>query len=145
MRDKQMTATDATARDIQQIDILLMDVLRHFPQICLAVLFGSIALGRQRQDSDLDIAVSASQALAVNEKMALISGLAENTGRSIDLIDLNVAAEPLLGQIVRLGRRILGGDTLYGNLISRHLFEQADFMPYRSRLLAERRQAWIGK
>jgi hypothetical protein len=56
-----------------------------------------------------------------------------------------VVSEPLLGQIVRHGRRIVGSDTMYGELISRHLFEQADFMPYRTRLLAERRMAWIGK
>jgi len=71
--------------------------------------------------------------------------LAERTGRPIDLIDLSVVSEPLLGQIVRHGRRVLGSDTLYGDLICRHVFEQADFMPYRTRLLAERRMAWIGK
>ena len=71
--------------------------------------------------------------------------LAEQTGRAIDLIDLQVVAEPLLGQILRHGRRLLGGDRAYGELISRHLFEQADFMPYRARVLAERRAAWIGK
>ena len=77
--------------------------------------------------------------------MAIITALAEQTGRPIDWIDLKVATEPLLGQIVRHGRRLLGSDGEYGKLISRHLFEQADFMPYRNRVLAERRMAWIGK
>ena len=54
-------------------------------------------------------------------------------------------SETLLGQILRYGRRVIGNDTLYGELISRHIFEQADFMPYRARILAERRMAWIGK
>ena len=129
----------------RSIDLLLKEVLERFPQVSLAVLFGSVAMGRQRHNSDLDIAVSANQPLTANEKIAIISALAECTGRPIDLIDLNVVAEPLLGQVVRHGRRILGSDTLYGKLISRHLFEQADFMPYRARLLAERRLAWIGK
>ena len=62
----------------------------------------------------------------------------------VDLIDLSVVGEPLLGQIVRHGRRVLGSDTIYGELISKHLFEQADFMPYQARILAERRMAWIG-
>ena len=43
------------------------------------------------------------------------------------------------------GRRLLGSDSAYGQLISRHLFEQADFMPYRARVLADRRAAWTGK
>lgn len=129
----------------QAIDAQLKEVFAHFPEIALALVFGSVAAGRQRTDSDLDIAVAAERALTVDEKMLLIDALAERTGRPVDLIDLNVVSEPLLGQIVRHGRRILGSDTQYGNLISRHLFEQADFMPYRTRLLAERRMAWIGK
>jgi uncharacterized protein len=127
------------------IDDQLRGVLARFPGLVLAILFGSVAQGRQRSDSDLDIGVATDHALTAAEKMAIIEALAESTGLPIDLIDLNVVAEPLLGQIVRHGRRILGDDGAYGRLISRHLFEQADFMPYRTRVLAERRAAWIGK
>jgi len=135
----------AGAQAVSRIDDQLVDVLAGFPGVVLAVLFGSIAMGRQRPDSDLDIAVAAREALTAAEKMALIEALAERTGRPVDLIDLKVVTEPLLGQIVRHGRRLRGSDSAYGQLISRHLFEQADFMPYRSRLLAERRAAWTGK
>jgi predicted nucleotidyltransferase len=128
-----------------QIDEQLREVFAHFPEIVLVVLFGSVAAGSQRADSDLDIAVAADHSLTVEDKLSLIGFLAERTGRAIDLIDLNVVTEPLLGQVLRHGRRILGSDTRYGKLISRHLFEQADFMPYRTRVLAERRMAWIGK
>lgn len=131
--------------DSPKLDDQLRDVLAGFPSVVLAVLFGSVALGRQRPDSDLDIAVETSQALTADEKIAIIEALAERTGRPVDLIDLKVVAEPLLGQIVRHGRRLLGSDSAYGQLISRHLFEQADFMPYRTRVLAERRAAWTGK
>lgn len=127
------------------IDLLLKETLEQFPQVSLAVLFGSAASGRQQPNSDLDIAIAANRPLTANEKIAIISALAERTGRPVDLVDLNGVAEPLLGQVVRHGRRILGSDTLYGELINRHLIEQADFMPYRTRLLAERRLAWIGK
>jgi uncharacterized protein len=122
---------------VSGIDDHLLDVLARLPGVVLAVLFGSVALGRQRPDSDLDIAVAAHHALTVAERLALIEALAERTGRPVDLIDLKVAAEPLLGQIVRHGRRLMGSDSAYGQLISRHLFEQADFMPYRSRVLAK--------
>jgi uncharacterized protein len=140
-----MTTMEAAPQSPQTIDAQLKEVLAHFPQITLAVLFGSVALGLQREDSDLDIAVAADHPLTVAEKISIINALAELTGCPVDLIDLSVVSEPLLGQIVRHGRRVLGSDTLYGELISRHLFEQADFMPYRTRLLAERRMAWIGK
>lgn len=124
-------------------DELIKQVLTQFPQLVLAVLFGSMASGRQQSDSDLDIAVAAVHPLNVDERIAIIAALAEQTGRPIDLVDLNTITEPLLGQVVQHGRRLLGSDTLYGELINRHLIEQADFMPYRTRILAERRQAWI--
>jgi len=140
-----MTEMKTASQSPQTIDAQLRKVFVHFPKIALVVLFGSVASGRQRADSDLDIAVAAEQALTAQERIALLGALAKRFGRPIDLIDLKVASEPLLGQIVRHGRRVLGSDTLYGELISRHVFDQADFMPYRTRLLAERRMAWIGK
>ena len=139
-----MTAREATSQPLP-VDVQLREVFARFSNVALVVLFGSVASDNARADSDLDIAVAADHPLTVEEKISLINALAERTGRSIDLIDLSVIAEPLLGQVLRHGRRILGRDTLYAELISRHLFEQADFMPYRTRLLAERRMAWIGK
>ena len=128
-----------------QVDVQLREVFRHFPKIALAVLFGSVASGHPRADSDLDIAVIADRPLNVEDKISFIGALADQIGRPVDLIDLSTVTEPLLGQILRHGRRIMGSDHLYGELISRHLFDQADFMPYRARLLAERRMEWIGK
>ena len=122
----------------------LTDVLSRFPHLGLAIVFGSVATGHQRADSDLDMAVAADHTLSADERMNIIAALAERTGRPIDLVDLKVVGEPLLGQIVRHGRRLFGSDTAYGQLISRHLIEHADFMPYRNRILAERRAAWIG-
>ena len=130
---------------LRSVDTLLQGVLAQFPTLVLALVFGSAAKGCERADSDLDIAVAADKPLTAIEKMDIISALAQHTGRPVDLIDLSGVAEPLLGQIVRHGRRLLGSDGAYGNLISKHLFEQADFMPYRNRVLAERRAAWIGK
>jgi predicted nucleotidyltransferase len=140
-----MTTMETAPQSMQSLDVQLKEVLAHFPEITFAMLFGSVALGNQRADSDLDIAVAAKKALTAHEKITLISALADSTGRPIDLIDLKLVSEPLLGQILRHGRRILGSDTLYGELISHHLFEQADFMPYRTRILAERRMAWTGR
>jgi len=115
------------------------------PGIELAILFGSLAAGGGGVESDLDLAIDAGHPLTADEKIGLISELAERTGRPVDLVDLQAAGEPLLGQILRHGKRILGSDTHYGNLIRKHLFDQADFLPYRNRILAERRRAWIGK
>jgi predicted nucleotidyltransferase len=121
------------------------DVLSSQSQIRQAILFGSAAAGRQHRDSDLDLAVSAERPLLAAEKTALISALAAAVGRPVDLVDLQTAGEPLLGQILRHGKRLLGSDSDYAALIRRHVFDQADFSPYRNRILAERRRAWIGR
>ena len=115
------------------------------PGVKLAIVFGSMVSNQERFDSDLDLAVDAGKRLTVSEKMTLIGDLALETGRPIDLVDLRSVGEPLLGQILNHGKRLLGSDTDYAALISRHLFNQADFVPYRNRILAERRRAWIGR
>lgn len=127
------------------MDNRILTALQSFPQLELAIVFGSVAADAARPDSDLDIAIAARRPLSTEEKIAVIGALAEQTGRPVDLVDLRTTSEPLLGQIVRHGKRILGSDTAYGDLINRHLLEQADFMPYRTRILEERRRAWIGK
>ena len=113
--------------------------------IVLAILFGSLAIGEGHVESDLDLAVDAGRRLTAAEKMTLISEVAGRTGHPVDLVDIQAAGEPLLGQILQRGKRIMGSDTHYANLVRRHLFDQADYLPYRNRILAERRQAWIGK
>ena len=127
------------------IDSLVLPVLSMHPEIRLAVLFGSTATGEERAESDLDLAVEAGMPLSVEARIALIGELAEATGRPVDLIDLRTVGEPLLGQIVVHGKRLMGDDVAYAELIRRHLFDEADFMPYYHRVLAERRQAWIAK
>lgn len=121
------------------------EVLANFPFIGLAVLFGSVAAGRARADSDLDVAVSAGRPLTAPEMLQMTQALAEKTGRPVDLIDLASVSAPLLGQIVQHGKRVQGSVAEFGQLINRHLVEQADFMPLRNRVLAQRRMAWIGK
>lgn len=123
----------------------IQEVLSQHGGIRVAILFGSLAKGRATPESDLDLAVLMDVPLSAETKMALIGDLSQAMGRPVDLIDLSVTGEPILGQILKYGVRLLGSDTDYAELIKRHLFDEADFMPYRRRILAERRLAWIGK
>jgi len=133
------------ARSIITSSVAIRAVLARHSEIRLAILFGSMATGHVSRDSDIDLAVSAERPLKADEKMALMAELAEATGRPIDLIDLHAVGAPLLGQIIKRGQRVWGTDERYAELIKRHLFEEADFMPYYRRMLGERRAAWIGK
>lgn len=116
-----------------------------FPEIRLAIVFGSVAREKADPSSDLDLAVLCDTPLSSQSKAALISALACATGRPVDLVDLQRAGEPLLGEILKHGKRVLvRDDAAYAALLRRHLFDAADFLPYRQRILAERRARWIG-
>lgn len=123
---------------------LVQAVVRRHPELKLAILFGSQASGRSRPHSDVDLAVLGNAPLTAKQKVSLVSELAQATGRPIDLIDLATAGEPMLGQVLSHGRRVSGSDEAFAQLLSRHLLDAADFLPYVERILADRRQAWIG-
>ena len=96
----------------------------------LAILFELLAAGKGQSDSDVDLAIDMGVPLDFESGMRLIGELAKVTGSPIDLVDLQVVGEPLLGQIVKYGKRVVGDDFVYAELIKRHLFAEADFMPY---------------
>ena len=123
----------------------LRKTLDDFDEIRLAIVFGSVGQGQATHSSDLDLAVLCERPTSSDLRSTLISALARATGRPIDLVDLERAGEPLLGEILKKGTRILSrDDSAYAELLRKHLFETADFLPYRNRILAERRRKWIG-
>lgn len=122
----------------------LIELLAGKYQSRLVILFGSFATGQAGDHSDVDVAVLLPTILDADEKLSLITELAAMLGREVDVVDLRVAGEPLLGEIITQGKRLYGSDEDYGNLIARHLIDTADFLPYRERILKERREAWLG-
>jgi len=111
----------------------------------LGILFGSLNRGTPRFDSDLDLGVMAGAPLSAGRMKALIEALALRVGRPVDLVDLQTARGVLLQQVLQTGTLVYAPDrTLYAELMKRHVFDQADFLPYRRRLLATRRQ-WFNE
>ena len=124
---------------------LLQALERSFVPLSHAIVFGSVAGGTANPASDIDVAVAVpDRPLSSEEKLDLIERLAEATGRPVDLVDLRTVGEPLLGEILRNGVRLIGSDEVHTALLLRHLYDEADFSPLQRRILTERRQAWIG-
>lgn len=121
----------------------LLRALSGFPEIRLALLFGSRASGSPRADSDIDLAVLADSPLAPERRASIIEAVALATGCPVDLVDLYHAPEPILGEALK-GVRLLGNAATHAQLVSRHVLNAADFLPLRERILTERRSAWIG-
>jgi len=66
----------------------VLPVLAGFPEVKVAILFGSAARDQLRSSSDVDIAVGAGHALAWDVKTELQARLSEALEREADLIDL---------------------------------------------------------
>lgn len=94
---------------------LLKQVLSEQGEMRLAILFGSRAMGRTTAQSDLDLAVMLPALMDAPEKIALIERLAASTGLQVDL---KRVGEPLLGQILKYGGRLLGSNADNAALMS---------------------------
>ncbi len=119
------------------------DYLQQRGDIEQAILFGSLAMGHARQNSDIDLAIERKYPLSAKEKAELIGQIALITGRAVDLVDLSTAGEPILGQVVRHGKRLFGTDNAFAETALKHLYAQTDFVPYIERTLKERRRQWL--
>jgi predicted nucleotidyltransferase len=77
----------------------MVEVLAGFPEVRLALLFGSEARGTARRDSDIDVAVEAPVALLAQVGAALSSRL----GAEVDVVRLETAGIPLLEALISDG------------------------------------------
>ena len=142
---KVLTMEPTASPQLTDIDRKIEGLLARHPSVVMAFVFGSLAAGHARSDSDLDLAVSTVTPLAPQARIDLIADLAVAFGRPIDLIDLTQTHGPLLHQILTRGRLIVCKDrSRYADLLLRMLYEEADYMPYYRRILSDRRDAWIG-
>jgi predicted nucleotidyltransferase len=134
-----MTDNEATLKAITQ-------VLRRHLWVRAAWVFGSMADGRVRPGSDLDVAVLGDRPLQAEQKSILIRRLARAIGRPVDLVDLQAAHGPVVGEILRHGKRLFCDDpALYAEQVKQWMFDRADWIPYRQRILETRRRAWINE
>jgi predicted nucleotidyltransferase len=123
----------------------ITNLLRGDDRITAAWVFGSVAAGTTTPTSDLDVAVLASDPLSAEEKTALIEHLAQETGRPVDLIDLQATRGPIVDRVLQTGTRLFCDDTtLYAEFLNRWWLDRADWRPYRRRIRKERREQWIG-
>lgn len=141
-----MSNTGRTSDETTAVHSAITEVLARYPSIVIAILFGSLAAGHAHRESDLDLAIESVAPITPETRIQLIDDLAVALGRPVDLIDLANTHNPLLQQILVHGQRLICHDrTRYAELIRRMVYEEADVMPYYRRILAERREAWIGR
>lgn len=123
------------------MDEQLVGILRRQPGIRLAILFGSRATGDAGPDSDIDLGLLMDTPLSSDFTLKLAGEIGQHSGCPVDIVDLYEGPQPILGQVLR-GRKLLGDNRSHAELLKRHLFDSADFLPLRRRILEERQARW---
>jgi predicted nucleotidyltransferase len=90
----------------------LRAVLESHAALRLAYLFGSVGRGSASEGSDIDVAVLAASALALEERARLADELSRaiDFRSSVDVVDLRSAPPLLVAEVVRDGVRLVDRD-----------------------------------
>jgi len=88
----------------------LTPVLRRKKRIAAAYLFGSTATGRDRRDSDLDLAIVVKKTISGRERLKLEADLSSRLRRDVDLVVFGQAGPLLQHQILKYGRLVCEND-----------------------------------
>jgi hypothetical protein len=101
-----------TDRDLQKIAKKISVQCLLEPAIDAAYLFGSVALGKRKLSSDIDVAILLDNAaLEKFPVLSFISSLEKSCGCRVDVVALNRAGEILKYEVRRSGRLIYERDS----------------------------------
>lgn len=117
----------------------IADILRRAPPVAAAWLFGSRARGRERPDSDWDVAVLFESGLDVDARFRERVRLAAELGEAVDLVVLD-DAPPLLALRGLQGRLLLDRDPVRRVRFSVRTLGAAEDERYFARIHAEARE-----
>ena len=127
-------------------DQRIIQYLYNHDQVIAAWLFGSMAQGRARQDSDIDVAILFAPGLTkdqlFNLKLKVAVELTEQVGREVDIVDMVSAPPYLQHQVRKTGRLLLEKDHHYRvafDVESRRIyFDLAPILAFRNQSLFQR-------
>jgi hypothetical protein len=136
--------------DRESVSSALRRTLEPRAEVLEAYLFGSVARGQARRDSDVDVAVWVDAALAPDRPFGydayLASELMQALGtNAVDLVLLNRAPPVIYHRVLRDGVRLVSRDlasttTREARALSRYF----DWLPQLAKLEASRRRARRG-
>lgn len=110
---------------------LLPAVFRKYPGIRAVYLFGSVAKGSVRQDSDLDLGIVPTDGSVYEKKLDILADLAGIGFCNVDMVFLDVQDIVLRFEIVKHNNLIYQVDDFdRGAMFSLTLRQYTDFLPY---------------
>lgn len=120
----------------------LPEILKKFPLIQAAYLFGSFAAGRERKDSDLDLGIFPRSPDIRHQRLDILQELAKAGFSNVDLVFLDTDNIILKYEAIRHNKLIYHTEDFdRGSTYSLIVRQYLDFLPY----LKTQRQAYKRK
>ena len=130
-------------KTVDNIVACIKAVLAEYPDVLCCYLYGSAASGRERPDSDVDLAVACAQPMSAELKAQLFSDLAIALQRDVDLIDLLAVNGPVLRSALHGECLFCRDSALKYKLLHRLVYDQEDLQPLRRKMMERRREAFV--
>ncbi|MCK5852245.1 nucleotidyltransferase domain-containing protein [bacterium] len=128
----------------EDIKNICNEELKSYSDILFCSVFGSYAVNKQKETSDIDIAVSGKQKLSAEQKYKITQKLSDKLKKQVDLIDLQAVSGSILHQALTKGMPVfIKSKELYAEIIKRMLYNQADMMPNYNMILKKRRERFL--
>ena len=88
----------------------LKSIFRRKKRIAAVYLFGSTATGKNRRNSDLDLAIISKRIITSRERLKIEAELSNRLRRDVDLVIFGQASPLLQHQILKYGRLVSEND-----------------------------------
>ena len=109
----------------------LTGVFEKYPDIQAVYLFGSVAVGKMRPESDLDLGIVPRNKSLRQKRLAILTDLARRGFCNVDLVFLDTDDIVLKYEVVRLNRVLYQTEDFdRGAMYSKVIRQYLDFRPY---------------
>lgn len=114
---------------LDEIKEQVINFCKDHEEVVAAYIFGSAAKGKNRQDSDIDIAIMTNVKIDGMTKVSWETTLSLMTGRDVDLCIFGQAGVLLRHQILKYGKLLYEKDR--NNRIRQVVFARAEYLDTR--------------
>jgi predicted nucleotidyltransferase len=131
-----------------EINFITQKLAQYFsdkPEIKIIGIHGSYAKGLARPDSDIDLCIGSQRPLDVEFRLKISTDLSLILGKEIDLVDLQSIHGVILKETIQNSVWVSRDAETFAGILKRMLLDEADFEPYRKRILDARRERFLKK
>lgn len=138
-----MRILDGMPLSTEDLVFALNTFYQKHPEIKVLGYFGSYAKNTARSQSDVDICLAAEYPLSSEKKIDYANELTLLLTKEVDLLDLKSANGIILKEALVHGKWIVKDTNTFAQVLTKMLFDQADFQPHYQRMLKAKRERFL--